>query len=336
MQTLKRREFLNPTAPRRAPSPEGYWVHVSRAAMACRFEVTTASRERAGIEAAREALDEVDRIEDQLTVFRETSEVSLVNRHAATEAVRVTPSLFELLRLSEQMRRETGGAFDVTSGPLTRCWGFLRREGRLPDPLEIEEARARVGGDMLSLDEEARTVRFAREGLEINFGSIGKGYALDRVAPSVRRRVRSALLSAGFSSMRAVGGGDRGSRGWVVGVRDPRQKDRRMAVLRLRDCAMSTSGSEEQFFEHEGRRYGHIIDPRTGYPSEGVACVTVVAESAAVSDALATAFYVGGRALAEEYCARREGVLALVLESGAERAVVLGRNDKCEVELTDE
>lgn len=336
MQTLKRREFLKPRRGVRAPEPEGYWVHVSRPAMACRFEVTVSSRERAGVEAAGEALDEVDRVEDQLTVFRETSEVSLVNRRAAAEAVQVTPSLFELLKLSERLRRETGGAFDVTAGPLTRCWGFLRREGRLPEGREIEEARGRVGGEKLSLDEEARTVRFEREGLEINFGSIGKGYALDRVAGGVRRRVRSALLSAGFSSMRAVGGGDGGQRGWVVGVRDPRRKDRRMAVLTLRDCAMSTSGSEEQFFEHEGRRYGHIIDPRTGYPSTGVAGVTVVAESAAVSDALATAFYVGGRALAEEYCARRAGLLALVLESGAERPSVLGGNENCEVELTDE
>lgn len=336
MQTLKRREFFSPAALPRASSPEGYWVHVSRPAMACRFEVTLPAREREGVEAAREALDEVDRVEDLLTVFRETSEVSLVNRRAATEAVRVSPQLFGLLRLCERLRRETGGAFDVTSGPLTRCWGFLGREGRLPCGREVEEARSRVGGDKLVLDEESRSVRFAREGVEINFGSIGKGYALDCAAPGVRRRARSALLSAGFSSMRAVGGGDAGQRGWVVGVRDPRRKDRRMAVLRLRDCAMSTSGSEEQFFEHEGRRYGHIIDPRTGYPAEGVAGVTVVAGSAAESDALATAFYVGGRALAEEYCANHAGVLALVLESGAGRPSVLGGNEKCEVELTDE
>ena len=335
MQTLKRREFLNPTAGRRAPS-QSYWVHVSRAAMACRFEVTLPARERAGVEAAREALDEVDRIEQQLTVFRETSEVSHVNRRAAFEAVRVEASLFELLQVSEELRRETGGAFDVTSGPLSRCWGFMRREGRVPDAREIDDARSRVGNGSLILDGESRTVRFAREGVEINFGSIGKGYALDKIAAGVRSRVRSALLSAGFSSMRAVGGGDAGQRGWVVGVRHPRRKDRRMAVLALRDCAMSTSGSEEQFFEYEGRRYGHIIDPRTGYPSEGVSGVTVVAESAAASDALATAFYVGGRALAESYCAKHPGVLAVMHESEAERPVVIGGNEKCEVELIDE
>src|SRR5918993_3470564 len=203
MQTLKRREFLNPTAGRRAPS-QSYWVHVSRAAMACGFEVTLPARERAGVEAAREALDEVDRIEEQLTVFRETSEVSFVNRRAATEAVRVEPSLFALLKLSEELRRETAGAFDITSGPLSRCWGFMRREGRVPDAREIVDARSRVGNGALILDGESRAVRFAREGVEINFGSIGKGYALDRVSAGVRRRVRSALLSAGFSSMRAV------------------------------------------------------------------------------------------------------------------------------------
>ncbi len=335
MQTVKRREFLQLTPGRRALSA-GYWLHVSRSAMACRFEVTMPARERAGVEAAREALDEVDRLEQQLTVYRESSEVSFVNRHAADGPVPVESSLFELLRLCVELQRETGGAFDVTSGPLSRCWGFMKREGRVPDAREIEEARACVGNEQLILDAETLTVRFARAGVEINFGSIGKGYALDCVAANVRRGVRSALLSAGYSSLRAVGGGDAGQRGWLVGVRHPRDKERRLALLRLRDSAMSTSGSEEQFFEHEGRRYGHVIDPRTGYPSEGVSGVTVIAQSAAHSDALATAFFVGGRGLAEEYCARHPGVVAVMLESGAERAVVIGGNENCEVELIDE
>jgi thiamine biosynthesis lipoprotein len=106
--------------------------------------------------------------------------------------------------------------------------------------------------------------------------------------------------------------------------------------VRLYDAAMATSGGEEQFFEHEGRRYSHIIDPRTGYPAAGVLSATVVAPSAAVADALATAFYVGGRTLAERYCATHTDVLAVMLETGAERPVVFGHNAQCEVEVASD
>lgn len=332
---LKRREFLNISPDRHAP-PEGYWLHVSRPAMACRFEVTLPLWDRAGVRVARNALDEADRLEQQLTIFRDGSEVSGVNRNAAFGPVGVEPSLFELLLLCQEIYRDTAGAFDITSGPLSRCWGFLKRQGRVPEPEEVAKARSLVGGDKLLLDTESRTVRFECPGVEINFGSIGKGYALDRLAARMRRRVQTALLSAGSSSMRAIGGGERGHGGWIVGVRHPRHKDRRLAVLRLRDCAMSTSGSEEQFFEHDGKRYGHIIDPRTGLPAERVSGVTVVAPSAAITDALATAFYVGGPELAERYCAAHPDTLVLMLESGSERPVVFGSHDQCEVEIINE
>jgi thiamine biosynthesis lipoprotein len=298
--------------------------------MACRFELTLPLEDQAGVSAARQALDEVDSLEDQLTIFRESSEVSLINREAAAGPVRVERSLFSLLLLCRELCRETGGAFDITSGPLSRCWGFLRRQGRIPEFNEIEEAKAVVGDDKLLFDCESRTVRFARPGVEINLGSIGKGYALDRIAAIMRKRVRSALLSAGSSSIRAIGGGDDG---WMVGVRHPGDKKRRLAVARLRDAALSTSGSEEQFFEYGGKRYGHIIDPRTGWPADRVSSVTVIAPSAAVADALATAFYVGGPELAAGYCDAHPGVLVLMLKSGADRPVIFGANNQCEVEI---
>jgi thiamine biosynthesis lipoprotein len=302
--------------------------------MACRFEVTLPLEDQAGVSAARHALDEIDRLEEQLTIFRESSEVSRINREAAKAPVRVERSLFSLLLLCRELCRGTGGAFDVTSGPLSRCWGFLRRQGRIPDLNEIEEAKALVGADKLLFDCESRSIRFARPGVEINLGSVGKGYALDRVAVTMRKRVRAALLSAGSSSVLAIGGGDNG---WPAGVRHPINKERRLAVAQLRDAALSTSGGEEQFFEYGGKRYGHIIDPRAGWPADRVASVTVIASSpaggAAVTDALATAFYVGGPELAEAYCDAHPGVLVLMLESGADRPILFGANDKCEVEI---
>ena len=304
--------------------------------MACRFEVTLPVWEQAGVIAARQALDEVDKLEQQLSIFRESSEVSFINRNAALGPVRVEASLFSLLLSCQELYRETEGAFDITSGPLSRCWGFVKRQGRIPEPLELEEAKSLVGSDKLLLVCESRTVRFARHGVEINLGSIGKGFALDRIAATVRDRVQTALLSAGSSSMRAIGSGERGHGGWSVGVRHPRHQDRRLAVLRMRDCAMSTSGSEEQFFEHDGKRYGHIVDPRSGRPASGVSGVTVIAPSAATADALSTAFYVGGPFLAERYCSNHPDTLVLMLESGAHHPVIFGSNKKCEMEIVNE
>ena len=323
-----RRNFLNLLA-RSEPRAASYWLHLNRTAMACRFEVTMRQSEETGIAAATEALDEIDRLESRLTVFRETSEVSVVNSGAAKKPVEVSQELFDLLTLCQRLYEETDGAFDVTSGPLTRCWGFLRRQGRLPSQAEIDQAMSVVGSDKLLLDETTRTVRFAREGMEINLGSIGKGYALDSAADLISIKVNTALLNAGSSSMRAVGKGEHGF-GWLVGLRNPRSKLRRLGVLRLRECALSTSGSEEQFFEHQGRRYSHIIDPRSGWPASGITSVSVIAPTAAMSDALATAFFVGGRRLAEQYCETHTDVLVIMLESHAAVPISFGHSSGCD------
>jgi thiamine biosynthesis lipoprotein len=303
--------------------------------MACRFEVTLPISDAGGLIAARDALDGIDKLEDQLTVFRETSEVSGINRRAAGGAIEVEKGLFNLLRLCKQLHLDTEGAFDITAGPLTKCWGFFRREGRVPSSGELEEALRLVGSDKVELNSGNHTIRFSTSGVEINFGSIGKGYALDRVGERMRREgVRNALLSGGSSSVLAIGGGHN-NEGWPVGVRDPHSRERRIAALRLRDAAMATSGISEQFFDSEGKRYGHIIDPRTGMPSEGIASVSVVAQSAAIADGLATAFFVGGREMAERYCATHPEVLVLMIENDLKRPVVLGANYHCGVEIID-
>jgi thiamine biosynthesis lipoprotein len=332
---LQRRQFLR-FARSRYLSTDDYWLHVNRAVMACRFEVTMPRGQAVAVAAGKRALDIAGRIEEQLTVFRETSEVSYINRNAASQAIRVEDSLWELLSRCLDLHRKSDGAFDITSAPLSRCWGFLRRQGRVPDPDEIDKALSVVGCDKLGFDDQARTIRFQLPGVELNFGSIGKGYALDRMARELRGGVETALLSAGSSSLLAIGAGDLREGGWKIGIRHPFRKDRRIAVLRLRDCAMSTSGSEEQFFEYQSKRYGHIIDPRSGQPAEGVASATVIAASAELTDALATAFYVGGVELAERFCASNPGVMAIILETGSTRPAILGGNQNCSVELMSE
>ena len=222
------------------PEPGGgHWVRVHRPAMACRFEVVLDSADARHVPAARKALDEVDAIEAALTYFRETSELARVNRAAAAGPVAVSPELFALLALCRELHAASGGAFDPTSTPLSRAWGFLLREGRVPDPAEIAAARAEVGFDAVALDEKARTVRFARPGLELNLGSIGKGWALDRVTAGLRAAsVERALVSAGGSSQRAWG-----PRPWEVALTSGGET---LATLRLRDAAIGTSGAAEQ------------------------------------------------------------------------------------------
>jgi thiamine biosynthesis lipoprotein len=323
LEAISRRElFARKVPPPRQESP--YWIRVQRRAMACRFEVTLSGEHSHHVPAAREGLDEVDRIESALTVFRDTSDLVRLNRAASDGPVPVDDDLFALLRLCRQLHADSGGAFDVTSTPLSRCWGFLRREGRLPASEEIAGARARVGMDGVELDETARTVRFRRPGMELNLGSIGKGYALGRVGTLLRRRgVSDALVSAGGSSVLALGGDDGG---WVVDLRSRQVKRDRLARLRLRDAALGTSGAGEQFVEIGGTRYGHVLDPRTGFPASGVLSASVVTAEPAVADALSTAFLVGGPELARRYCEDHPGTLALVTsDDGTERPRVFGQ-----------
>src|SRR4029079_5239486 len=179
-------------------SDEGHWLRIHRAAMACRFEILLDGADDRYAAAAREALDEADRLEAELSVFRETSALSRVNRTAAEAPAPVAADLFAVLLRCRDLSALTAGAFDITSTPLSRCWGFLRREGRLPSPEAIAAARAVVGMSGVLFDETARTVRFARAGIELNLGSIGKGYALDCMAAHMRGRgVRHALSCDG-------------------------------------------------------------------------------------------------------------------------------------------
>ena len=302
---------------RGSPPTADYWIRVHRAAMACRFEIALSGEDARHVPAARAALDEIDRIEDRLTVFRETSALCGLNRRAGQEPVAVDADLFALLQTCRALHEATDGAFDITSTPLSRCWGFLRREGRRPAPAEIEAARASVGMDGVELDETQRTVRFRRPGMELNLGAVGKGYALDRVARLLHSRgVEHALLSAAGSSVLALGGrlGD-----WMIDV-SSRELARVLGRLRVKDGAVSTSGGGHQFFELDGRRYGHVLDPRTGWPASGTISATVVAARAADADALSTAFLVGGVELARRYCAAYPGVLAIVTpEDGTPR-----------------
>ncbi|HTU23883.1 MAG TPA: FAD:protein FMN transferase [Pirellulales bacterium] len=298
-----------------ASLPEGYLLEFSRRAMACQFAIfLNAGQSTQQSDAACAALDLVDQLEAQLSIFRDTSEISLINRHAAREPVKIEPRLAELLALAERISRETGGAYDISAGPLVRVWGFVRRQGAMPDDAALAEARAAVGQHLIELDPAGRTIRFLHPGVELNLGSIGKGYALDRAAEVLAAAGASDfLLHGGQSSVLARGACVESGRAeaWSIGLPHPYRRTERLGQIRLDDRALSTSGSATQFFMHEGRRLGHILDPRTGLPIEGVLSATAIAPTAAEADALSTAFYVLGPQAVEQYCASHAGVGAI-------------------------
>lgn len=295
-------------------------VSVRRRAMACEFEAQlAAARDDHAMEHVFAALDLVEALEGQLSVFREDSEVSRLNQVAVESPVPVDARLFRLLEIAQTLWRQTGGALDITSGPLSAVWGFSRREGRVPQEDEIQSARQRVGMQYVKLDATQQSIEFQRPGVTINFNSLGKGYALDRMAELLEiHGVEDILLQGGKSSVLAIGnqpGVEEG--GWRVGVRHPLKNSQQLVELVLRDQALSTSGAGTQFFIRKGQRYGHILDPRTGRPAEGLYSVTVLAPTAVEAEGLSTAFYVMGRESAAEYCADRPEIAALLIAPGA-------------------
>ncbi len=314
---------VDSSGPAARDSGEAYMVRIARRAMACRFEVRFgAGRYDRGTELAVEALDLVDALEDQMSVFRETSDICRINRTAGSEAVEVEQRLFELLELAVRLHRETGGAFDITSAPLWEVWGFARRSGTLPNEEQLAEALQNVGCQLIELDARHKTIRFRRPGVQLSLGSIGKGYALDRCAEKlVPAGITDVLIHGGHSSVLAHGAqtpspaGSPGSisTGWLVGIRHPLRRKKRLAEIRLCDRALATSGGRAQSFVHKGRRYGHILDPRTGRPAEGVLSATAIAPTGAMADALSTTFYVMGPQKTLDYCQTRPEIAAVLV-----------------------
>jgi FAD:protein FMN transferase len=306
-------------------SPELALVHVSRRAMATSFELVIPVGVTDGLAAAEHALDVISDLEDQLTVYQRGSEISRLNQTAAAAPVHVEARLYDLLKLAWSISKETNGAFDVTAGALIKTWGFFRRAGRMPTVEERRAALTRTGYRHMYLDHAQRTCCFLCEGLELNLGSIGKGYALDRAAQVLREewQVPAGLLHGGHSSVYALGSDPRDSRGWQVSIQHPSLTERTVAVVRLRDEGLATTAATFQNLEHNGKKLGHVLDPRIGWPAEKLAQSTVIARTSAEADALSTAFFVMGLEGAQRYCASHPGVAAILLRDEDEEPIVL-------------
>lgn len=248
------------------------------------------------------AFQEVRRVDRMLSKYRPDGELGEVNRHAAERPIKVTPELFALLSECERYSRESEGTFDITIGPLMKVWGFFRGTGRLADKQQVAQALEKVGHRNVVLDAANGTVRFVRPGVELDLGGIGKGYAVDRMAALLKEKgITSALVNAGGSSIYGLGAPPSEDRGWEINIRDPKSQSKVVADVYLKDESISTSGSSEKFFLAENRVYSHIMDPRTGYPAEGVLEVSVIAPRTLDSEAWTKPYFILGRQWAAQH-----------------------------------
>lgn len=294
---------------------------LARNAMNTRFEIVLHGDDPVRLRAiAEEALDEISRLESQLSAYSPTSELTHINTRAGREPVRVEPRLFRLLQRAQQLGRETHGAFDPSVAPLMRCWGFVRGTGRLPDPEELERARAAVGMQFVELHEHSFTVRFTRPGMMLDPGGIGKGFALDVAAQTIRDAgIVSALLHGGTSSVCAIGSPP-DAEAWKVAVERPAPDAEKpggiLAVVPLRDQSLSVSAVWGKGFEAGGRFYGHVIDPRRGEPVDVALLAAVVTASGTDAEAFSTALLTLGREGFEAINALRPGTRSLLVTRG--------------------
>lgn len=288
-------------------------IRLDKVAMACDFEVLLNPGDPEQIGAASEALDLIDLLEDQMSVYRSHSEVMEINRRAADVFVPVEPQLYSLFLRAARYSTETDGAFDLTTGPLIALWRACREVPRLPTPEELSAVLEHIGMDKVQFHDADLAMHFSRPGVELNLGAIGKGYALDRASQFLQERgVSEYLLGAGGSSLLARGGHN-GWPGWPVGLQHPLLPMRQLGTLLLTDRGWSTSGSNVQYFEFEGRKYGHLLDPRSGWPAESLLMATVLAPTAEQAEALSTAFFVLGVEKTLEYCHNHSDVAAVLV-----------------------
>ena len=271
-------------------------------AMGSAYSVVVYGEDRTRMEEAVDAaFAEVQRLDQMLSNYKPESELSEINRYAGERPVAVTQEMFDLLAACVEYSRESEGAFDITVGPLMKVWGFYKGTGRLPHRAEILGALERVGYLNIVLDAGHRTVQFARQGAELDPGGIGKGYAVDRMVEVLKQYgMQTALVSASGSSIYGLGAPP-GEKGWKVEIRDPKNEKKSVAEVYLKDESMSTSGNYEKFFRAEGRIYSHIMDPRTGWPAQGVLSVSAVTPRTIDSEAWTKPLFVNGRAWAGKH-----------------------------------
>ena len=269
------------------------------------FEVTIYAADKYIAEKTfNDVFQEINRLDYLMSNYKKESVLSELNKNASTEPAECNTELASVIEQSLQYSEITDGAFDITIGPLMKKWGFFKKEGRIPGKEELEPILESVSYKNIIIEEKAikslskdlgtvKTVFFKNPGTQIDLGGIGKGYAVDRVTSVLKQNgISSALIN--FAGNIYTFGTPPGKDSWVIGLQHPRESEGLLGTFEIKDKAVSTSGDYEKFFTIEGKRYSHIIDPRTGKPVEGIVSVTIVTDNATRADALSTGVFVLG------------------------------------------
>jgi len=235
--------------------------------------------------------DLVDRFPLPGTADCRRSDVCRINEAAGIKPVRVDADTLAMLSLAKKYYELSAGAFDVTIGPVMDLWGFAENNPRVPDPRHIVESLALVDNESLVVNGQEKTIFLQKVGMKLDLGALAKGYATEKALQALQKHgIKKALIDAG-GNIRVIGSNPR-DLPWRIGIKDPRQEDAMVAIVALKDAAAVTSGDYYRYFEEDGKRYHHILDPRSGYPARENRSLTVVTTDAGTADVLSTAFFV--------------------------------------------
>ena len=264
--------------------------------MGSRFEFTAvADDEQTAWNAINAGIKEVERIEKLISSWDKNSQTSKINQNAGLQSVKVDKELYDLVFRAKKVSQLTQGAFDISFASMDRIWKFDGSMTEMPDPTSVADARAKINWENILLDVEKQTIFLRESGMKIGFGAIGKGYAANRAKALMQSMsgVRGGVVNA--SGDLITWGESPSTEGWRVNITNPKDKEVSLGWLTIGGLAVVTSGDYERFVQFDGKRYAHIIDPRTGYPTTGIKSVTLVCPDAELADALATSVFVLGK-----------------------------------------
>jgi thiamine biosynthesis lipoprotein len=263
--------------------------------MGGRFDITIVAKDSAEAEMNIDTvISEITRIENLISDWKPSSQISQVNASAGMRPVQVAPEVFELTKRALELSRLTNGAFDISFAAMDRIWKFDGSMTKMPTPEAIKKSVEKVGYQNVILDQEHSTIFLKNKGMKIGFGALGEGYAADRCRDMMVARGINAGIVNGSGDMSTWGKQPDG-KDWMIGINDPIHKDKIFAVIPLRQGAVVTSGNYEKFVTFNGKRYSHIINPATGYPATGLSSVTVLGPSAEKANGFSTSLMVMGK-----------------------------------------
>lgn len=284
--------------------------------MGCRFEITAIAIDKpTAIKAVDAGIAEISRIEDLISEWLPSSQVSIINNQAGIAPVKVDKELFDLTFRSKKVSELTNGAFDISFASMDKIWHFDRSEQELPDSAAVKKAAMHINWRNILLDTHEQTVFLKEAGMKIGFGAIGKGYAANR-AKSVMKLIPGVTGGLVNASGDLIAWGQSNHKdGWSIQIADPKDKSKTLGWIRLNDLSIVTSGDYEKYFSSKGIRYAHIINPKTGYPITTIKSATIICPDAELSDALATSVCVLGVEQGLELVNRLKGVECLIVDT---------------------